>query len=234
MARYYLAPALVVLRSEIDKSNPKRDRTSDGWIGDADHAARPSDHNPDYPDGGVVRAFDADKDGIDAGWLVSRAIQDIRTNYVIFAGYIYSRAYGFRKRVYTGANKHHGHVHISIRHGKTYENSTRPWGYIRTTPSPTPPARPPVTIEEDDMEHIGPGSKNKNSVSLIQKLLQAEARVNGRPNPLPKFGPDGDYGDETTAAVAEYQRLRGVSTKMPGYTGGVTMTFLLEYRDKIQ
>lgn len=129
LSSFYLAPSLRVLRNEINKAHPKRDKTSDGWVGDTSHAANKSDHNPDYPDGGVVRALDIDKDGIYPNRLVAIAIKDPRVNYVIWNGYIWSRAYGFRKRVYTGTNKHRSHVHISIRHGKPYENSTVAWKY---------------------------------------------------------------------------------------------------------
>ncbi len=48
------------LREQIDDAFPDRDRTSDGWIGDAKHAARKSDHNP--TDEGIVRAIDIDAD----------------------------------------------------------------------------------------------------------------------------------------------------------------------------
>lgn len=126
MARYYLAPALVQLRSEINAQWPGRDRTSDGWIGDTSHAARPSDHNP-APPTGVVRAIDVDKDGMDAARIIGAAIQDARVEYVIHAGLIYQRKYGFKPRRYTGINAHHGHVHISIRHASVYENSTARW-----------------------------------------------------------------------------------------------------------
>ena len=61
--------------------------------------------------------------------LVAIAIKDPRTEYVIWNGYIWSRQYGFRKRVYNGTNKHRTHVHISIRHGASYETSTKRWGY---------------------------------------------------------------------------------------------------------
>jgi hypothetical protein len=49
------------LREQFDDSFPDRDRTSDGWIGDLRHSARPSDHNPDR-ETGLVRAIDVDRD----------------------------------------------------------------------------------------------------------------------------------------------------------------------------
>lgn len=138
MASFYLAPCLSTLRAEIDKAHPNRDRRSDGWVGDTRHAASKSDHNPDYPDGGVVRALDVDKDGVNMTRLLAVAIKNPATNYVIWNGHIYSRAYNFRKRVYTGRNKHTIHMHISIRHGKTYENRKHSWGYLS---APSVPAK---------------------------------------------------------------------------------------------
>ena len=127
MSNYYLAPSLVVLRAEINRGFPHRDRSSDGWIGDPSHQASVSDHNPDYSAGGVVRAIDVDKDGIDANHLVAVLCRDYRVEYVIWAGHIYSRRYGFRKRIYNGSNGHYHHVHVSIRHGSQYATNRSPW-----------------------------------------------------------------------------------------------------------
>ena len=44
------------LREQIDDAYPDRSRVSDGWLGDARHSARTSDHNPDAE--GWVRAID--------------------------------------------------------------------------------------------------------------------------------------------------------------------------------
>lgn len=121
----YLAPCLVRLRNEVNAAFPGRDRTSDGWIGDTSHSARKSDHNPDPPVIGVVRAIDLDIDGISELDLVARAIRHPATNYVIFNGRIWQRVYGFTPRTYTGPNPHRGHVHISISRG--HENDTASW-----------------------------------------------------------------------------------------------------------
>jgi hypothetical protein len=129
---YYLAPSLVTLRAEINAMFPRRDTTSDGWIGDTSHAARPSDHNPDWSAGGVVRAIDIDVDDRDPSQdlrtqLIKAACGDERTYYVISDGRIYSYTYGFTARHYTGSNAHFSHVHVSIREGDQYEDDTSPW-----------------------------------------------------------------------------------------------------------
>ena len=111
------------LRLQVDDSYPDRDRTSDGWIGDTRHQARPSDHNPDAE--GIVRAIDIDRD------LSGKAKPDLmpdladqlrlcakrgdkRISYIIFDGRIASSKKAWAWRTYTGSNKHNHHCHISF------------------------------------------------------------------------------------------------------------------------
>lgn len=150
---YHLAPSLVQLRAEANAVWPGRSKVSDGWIGDTAHGARTSDHNPDYRAGGVVRAIDLTNAGLDPDRLVAAACADIRTAYVISRGLIYVRDRGFRAERYTGANGHHHHVHISIRHGAAYEQSTAPWGLAARPAANTGGGASitPTTSEEDDM-----------------------------------------------------------------------------------
>lgn len=133
MASYFLAPSLDELRTEINNKYPKRDKSSDGWIGDTSHAARPSDHNPDWSAGGLVRAIDVDNNGA-VGELtplvkdvLAAAIGDPRVWYVIWNRKIYSRTYGWKPRAYTGTNPHDHHVHISILHTAAAAASRVPW-----------------------------------------------------------------------------------------------------------
>jgi hypothetical protein len=133
---YYLAPSLAELRSEINAAHPARDKSSDGWIGDASHAARASDHNPDWNSGGVVRALDVDKDGIDTAALLATAIRDPRVEYVIWQRRIYQRNRNFVPQAYNGTNPHDKHMHISLQHTKAAEAATA-WGY-RSGGAPTP------------------------------------------------------------------------------------------------
>ena len=123
---YFLSPALAQFRAEANALWPNRSKASDGWIGDTSHRARPSDHNPDYSDGGIVRAIDITNAGIDVDSLIAVAIRDARTRYVISRGRIWTRENGWAK--YTGANRHDKHVHISVRSVGNYDRDARSWG----------------------------------------------------------------------------------------------------------
>ena len=111
------------LREQIDDAFGDRDRTSDGWIGDTRHAARPSDHNPDAQ--GWVRAIDVDRDlsgkpkpdlmpDLADQIRIAGKNGDKRISYVIFEGRIASSKKNWAWRPYTGANKHNHHCHISF------------------------------------------------------------------------------------------------------------------------
>ena len=111
------------LRLQVDDSYPDRDRTSDGWIGDTRHQARPSDHNPDAA--GIVRAIDVDRDlnGVPKPDIMPDLADQIRLcakrgdkriAYVIFGGKIASSKKGWAWRPYDGANQHNHHCHISF------------------------------------------------------------------------------------------------------------------------
>lgn len=172
---YFLAPALVQLRSEVNKLWPGRDKTSDGWIGDTSHQARKSDHNPDWSDGGIVRAIDVDEDLAAGGapfrkaWsLVTQIIRDPRVAYVIYEGQIWENPAAFPGRgywrAYTGASPHDHHFHVSVRRGVEWDGDASSWGIASTVSSgggsspdvgridstPITPIKP-IELEEDDM-----------------------------------------------------------------------------------
>jgi hypothetical protein len=125
-----LSKAAIQLREQFDDAYADRDRSSDGWIGDTRHAARPSDHNPDAQ--GWVRAIDIDRDLsgkakpdlmpdlVDQVRLLCKSGLEKRISYIIFDGFIYSAKFRFIKRKYTGANKHTKHAHFSFK--KTADN----------------------------------------------------------------------------------------------------------------
>lgn len=133
---YFLAPSLVQLRNEVNAMFPHRDKSSDGWIGDASHAARVSSHNPLWSApgkwSGVVRALDIDIDDNDASKnlreiLIKSLVGDPRVWYVISNGVIWSATYGFQARRYTGTNGHYAHVHVSLKETTAAWSDTSKW-----------------------------------------------------------------------------------------------------------
>lgn len=148
---WVLAPSLIVLHEQLNLAYPKRDRTSDGSIGDLAHQARRSDHNPDS--GGVVRALDTDEDLFaTTSREPSRAVvesirssRDDRVKYMIYEGEIvssYASSGGsttgagaaWEWRSYSGPNAHAHHWHLSILSTMTAANDTRPWAIAGAQP----------------------------------------------------------------------------------------------------
>lgn len=193
---YYLAPSLKQLRDEINAAHPNRDKASDGWIGDPSHQARVSDHNPDYADGGVVRAIDVDKDGIDVAKLMQVLKGDSRVNYFIFNGKIYG-ASKFAARTYTGTNKHTKHIHISIKHSQSAENG-HAWGYgagsvkpVANKPKPMASNRP-----TDYKDLVVDGKFGTLTVQAVQ-ILMSQIDMYHR-------AIDGDAGKHTWVAIQSW------------------------------
>ena len=139
-----LAPALAALISDVNQEWPNRDKTYDGTIGDAAHAARKSEHNPnrdpedDVPDG-YVTAADITSSGVDVARLIDVLVADPRVWYVIHHRVIRSRTYGFARRSYTGADPHLHHIHISLVQTATACNDTSAW--FKAAKPETPLAR---------------------------------------------------------------------------------------------
>lgn len=136
MTAPFLVPCLVQLRDQFNHEFPDRAKGADGWIGDAAHSSRTSDHNP-RPDGAVL-ALDVTtalkRPGIDMddafGLIIKRhqAKDDNRLEYGIWDRKIYSYSRGYKPIDYDGTDPHTGHAHLSARHDNTGHNSTRPWG----------------------------------------------------------------------------------------------------------
>jgi hypothetical protein len=116
----------VTLRNQVNKRWPKRDKRSDGWIGDKAHAGRQSDHNPDAR--GLVHALDidADLDPKDPGAAQRLANQIVaygssgipganRIKYVVFNDQIASGTYANSMWKWRGSGYGHmHHIHVSF------------------------------------------------------------------------------------------------------------------------
>lgn len=149
---YRIAPSLDDLRDEVNAEWPNRDKASDGWIGDPSHQARVSDHNPDYADGGIVRALDIDKDGINVDRVLNAVCHDSRTSYVIWNYRIWG---GSRWRKYEGRNKHTKHVHVSIKHTSAAAKRGD-WGIHKGKPAVHKPSK----VKPQTTKHRPTGSTN--------------------------------------------------------------------------
>jgi hypothetical protein len=134
-----VAKSLLTLREQVNQRAPRRNKASDGTIGDARHCQRTSDHNPWVRDGstGVVTAMDITHDprgGCDANTLAEaiRANRDPRVKYIIWNRRIANSAAigatpAWAWRRYTGENPHTAHVHISVKPDKANYDSTADW-----------------------------------------------------------------------------------------------------------
>lgn len=137
-----VARSLEVLLQEVNAKWPNRSKASDGSIGNAEHSARESDHNPD--DDGVVCARDFTNDPEHG--LVSRklaealiASRDARIKYIISNREICSGSAGpspWIWRKYTGANAHEHHMHISVKADAAHYDSIAPWNLSDATSKP--------------------------------------------------------------------------------------------------
>lgn len=190
-----LAESLKTLRSQINEALPIRDKSSDGSIGDENHASRSSDHNP-WVDDGVVTAIDITHDprnGFDSYKFADflREIRDPRIKYVISNGRIFSSevsAWTWRK--YSGSNKHDHHVHISVLPRKGLYDDSHPWDLegFGFSPSKNAPPVPSVTV-------LARGTRGA-AVEELQRLLKVEV--------------DGHFGSKTEDAVRFYQKSNGL------------------------
>ena len=140
---WVLDKGLAKLRDQVDAAWPDRDKSSDGTIGNAAHAAGVSDHNPEHPapkgnPDYQVDAMDITHDpahGADmqAVFDALRESRDQRISYLIHNGHIMDGDGGLGRpgnqpwvvRKYTGSNPHTHHLHVSV--GDDHHDETQDW-----------------------------------------------------------------------------------------------------------
>ena len=185
---------------------PRRNRASDGIMGDARHQRRPSDHNL----GNAVDITHDPSAGCSGGIIAALAIRDPRVTYVIWNRRIYNRsraADGWR--AYNGSNPHTHHCHISIRAGSRGDD--RAWAWVSLTGAAPalvddapagrqpPPARPGDSIAYPNVP-LRLGSRGA-LVGRMQQRLRARGWT---------VGVDNSFGPETDRIVRQFQRRRGL------------------------
>jgi hypothetical protein len=215
----FLAPSLVALRAEFNARFPGRDKASDGWIGDAAHSARESDHNPDEE--GMVHALDLDEDtdgnptdtGGELSWFAEhlRTQRDPRVKYVIYEGQIFAGRNGpspWVWRTYVGTNLHRKHLHVSVVYDAVGETDQSPW---------LPPLPAPPLPQEDLMPFPVIGAPTDQTQRPWRALLPGKVITFVDWDPLPAgdahetFAPGWAY--YSGGACGVFQELRRCATE---------------------
>lgn len=201
MMNWRIAESLKQLRKQIDKIAPKRDKKSDGAIGNAEHASRESDHNPWFRDKNgvpVVSAIDITHDpqgGMDCNLLAKALIasHDPRIKYVIWNRQICSsKVSPWQWRKYNGKNPHTHHLHISVMSDSHLFDDMREWmlgGIVKKQvfpPMPNIPAPPktdsftPFTPEEinEVVNNLNPNS------TATPEVAASNTPSNSLPDPV--------------------------------------------------
>jgi hypothetical protein len=179
-----------------------------GWLGDRAHRARRSDHNPDRY--GVVHAIDPMVGGSRGAAIARAAIGRWDLSYVIFNRTIWSRAYGWRARRYTGSDPHTGHVHISGRYDSKSANRRVGLNFGGAASKPTPPKPRPRFV-------LPPWSLGPNVVfnPYLHSTPPYYRTIDSVQDKLYSIGynvgkGDGRFGPLTYKAVVAFQRNHGL------------------------
>lgn len=199
MTNWWTSAALESLRDEVNARWPGRSKASDGTIGDAAHQDRTSDHNP-RPDGEVT-ALDITCAGIDHVWLANYLAQlgsagDRRVKYVIHDRQISNPSIsGGKWRMYTGADPHDKHVHLSV----NPHAASGSWG-VSTASAPT--VAPAATSYPKYPGRV----MKKGSKAAGVRVFQQQLKTRGW-----KITVDGDFGPATETVVRAFQKEKGLT-----------------------
>lgn len=211
--------SLLKLLEQINYYAPKRSKVSDGWVGDARHAAGHSDHNAE-PDGTVdARDFTNDPSGgMDSQKLCDALVasKDPRISYLICNGKIIAGRKGpkpWTPRKYTGSNGHYHHIHVSVL--DEGQDDKTPWkiesAFKKSSPVPKTEIPKLTTKQVSSVMHLG-------SKGEFVEQLQKDLNTLG-------YGPlrvTGNFGVETEDEVKRFQKDAKLD-KIDGWAGPQTV-----------
>lgn len=143
------ANALVQMRVQADAMAPRRNKASDGTIGDAAHQAEAcaSQHNSCCVKVNgiwIVRALDLTHDpagGFDSYAVAEqlRLSRDPRIRYIISNRRITGPNYGWVWHPYSGSDPHTNHMHSSLWDDQArFDDTSRAWRLAAPAPAPAP------------------------------------------------------------------------------------------------
>lgn len=224
-----VAKGLLKLREQINAQYPDRKKDSDGTIGNAEHSARESDHNPDG--NGVVHALDTTHDpahDFDSYAFSDMLIRqrDPRIKYVISNRRIASGPAGPQPwvwRKYTGKNPHDHHNHVSIRYDARYADDETPWVLDGAPAKGSPSVAHAVENYTPPPRILKRGSSGADVRTMQQLLNAAQRDIPGASG----LTVDGKFGKSTQAVVKVFQ----TRNKLPsdGIVGPQTWTELRRF-----
>lgn len=207
-APWRVAGSLLQLRAEANAANPGRDKASDGTIGNAAHAATPSDHNPNGA--GVVRALDLDVDGlplaaaveaIRVGALTGRLPQMSPGGYVILNRRITNADFS-GWHAYTGPDPHTSHAHVSCSTSPARYDVPTGWGVFPSPGGGGGYTGPDLT--GSGLQLRGDIGNNGDRVAKLQRDLNRIVPA------YSKLVVDGWWGNATAAVLDELGRRSGI------------------------
>lgn len=199
-----VAKSLDTLRNQINTRYPKRNKDSDGTIGNAEHFARESDHNP-LPNG-VVCAMDITHDpksGCDSYVLaeILRVGKDPRVKYLISNRKICSGANedhaAWVWRPDHGANPHDHHIHISVKSDAAHYDDDRKWNLDGAVAS----------VDLPDLDNYQPQPKTLRKGDkgyLVEEMQTLLAKS------IAGLRIDGNFGAKTAIALAKFQKTHSL------------------------